>query len=857
MTEELHASAAPPSREPSHVTTPNEDAASATTPIARLIAQRGQEVEPVTPPPPPPLFTDFAKSYKKPGTLLVLMGVVLPALSLGLEAIGHLCAGAFFDPLPTGWHVLLVGSVPLASALLAYELRQDDFEYRWYLGLANGAAIGVAAFYTVLFLPLLPLAFFALIFLGLGLLPMTPLLALIATVAYARHLRQRVRAEAALLDAPRPRLRGLAWGVSLALLALVVAELPTTVARVGLHMAASDDLQTSLRGIRWLRARGSEAALLRACYWRAAEPTDLVGFVYNLIYPVTTEQARGIYYRVTGQPFDAAAAPRSVTAGLDDVVIKNNLDQTGELVSRPAQGLALANSRMDGSLDADAALGYLEWTMVFSNAAGWQQEAVSQIVLPPGGVVSRLTLWVNGEEREAAFAERARVQAAYDAVVRTRRDPVLVTSSGVDRVSVRCFPVPPNGEMKIRLGITAPLHLESGERAWLRLPRFLERNFEVAAKVEHAVWVEAKRPVAASLATLQPENPRAELYAVRGGLPHVELAKHNPAISAQRTTGVTQVWTPDPTNQAESISQTFATKEHTTARRVVMVIDGSRGMREFAPALAEALTKLPEQAEFAVLIAADEVTELASLQPASADSTSTTAARLKQFAFQGGHDNLPALVRAWEIAAQRPEGLIVWLHEPQPIAPRGVEELRQRWERRPGQPVLLDLQTRNGANLIAEKLDGISAVATVLRLGTPAQDLERLFANWRVGAEQITTSRTKILRRAQNNQANAKETSAHLARLWAHDEVIKLLSIGEHGAAERATKLAASYQLVTPVTGAVVLETKEQYERAGLQPVERSTVPTIPEPEEWLLLIVVALILTWTLYRRRPVWKAS
>ncbi len=59
---------------------------------------------------------------------------------------------------------------------------------------------------------------------------------------------------------------------------------------------------------------------------------------------------------------------------------------------------------------------------------------------------------------------------------------------------------------------------------------------------------------------------------------------------------------------------------------------------------------------------------------------------------------------------------------------------------------------------------------------------------------------------------------------------------------DEAIQLAANYQLVTPVSGAVVLETAQQYKDEGLEPVNTSTVPTIPEPETWALIIIVALI---------------
>jgi hypothetical protein len=82
---------------------------------------------------------------------------------------------------------------------------------------------------------------------------------------------------------------------------------------------------------------------------------------------------------------------------------------------------------------------------------------------------------------------------------------------------------------------------------------------------------------------------------------------------------------------------------------------------------------------------------------------------LQQLVFQGGADNVPALVRGWDVAAQRPGSVIVWIHAPQPVLLSHPLPLRQRWERRPQHPQLYELQTHNGPNLLTEQLDGLSA----------------------------------------------------------------------------------------------------------------------------------------------------
>jgi hypothetical protein len=53
-----------------------------------------------------------------------------------------------------------------------------------------------------------------------------------------------------------------------------------------------------------------------------------------------------------------------------------------------------------------------------------------------------------------------------------------------------------------------------------------------------------------------------------------------------------------------------------------------------------------------------------------------------------------------------------------------------------------------------------------------------------------------------------------------------------------ASAFAAKYQLVTAVSGAVVLETEQQYADAGLQAVDPSSVPTsaVPEPGSMIAL---------------------
>jgi hypothetical protein len=811
--------------------------------VRRLLARIGAPAaEPaattptVSPPPPPP--TTLAPPPKV-GVLLLLAGVVLPIVTLVIELATGMCAGAFFDPMPSLWHGLLVALVPLGNWLVWEAVRHDKIPWRPWLGWVSGAAIGVAFFYALLFLPLLLPGLFALIFLGWGLLPWSPMLALISAVVLRQRLKQM---------APGTSLPGLWRGLGLAGLALALIQAPGIITRVGLNQAAGESTTAQRQAIRWLRVLGSEDQLLRACYGqtRGAAQFDLLGWIFVGGEQVSPEKAREVYFRVAGRPFNSVPAPtvrtaRGAFADLNEWTW--DADHGGDQVGGRLKGLGLNSSRQDTLLEPDAATSYTEWTLEFRNDSTQDREARAQILLPPGGVVSRLTLWVNGEEREAAFAGRSQTREAYQKIaVQQRRDPVLVTTCGPDRVLMQCFPVPRGGGlMKVRLGITAPLVVDRADEGRLRLPLLLERNFSLREGVRHAVWAEAPTALTAATTQLVAEVSRPGFVALRGQLDNAELVSHRALLRVARDPAKRFSWVRDVRGpDGQFIRQELREEVVIPPTQVIFVVDGSRDMAAHMPALVQALGSWRAAIPVQLVWAADDVLTI----PNSPNEL--FAAKLLRLRPRGGQDNVPALERAWNLAVQTPGSVILWVHGPQPMLLSPLDALLQAGERTAQPPKLYELQTEPGPDRILEKLDGQRFVRPVVRQDTVATDLTNLVNSWTAGGRQWRANRERVDSEAAARADNAGETSLHLARLWAAEEIRRLQSKRDHDA---AVKLAGLYQVVTPVSGAVVLENQQQYAQTGLTPVDAQSVPAIPEPGAIRLMLLGWL--AWLTLRRR------
>jgi hypothetical protein len=783
-----------------------------------------------------------ARRVHTPGIPSLIFGVAFPAAVGLIELMSRMCATTFFDPMPTFWHVLAVGGVPASNLLIWHHLHERTTWSPTWLAFANGGAIAIAAFYALLFLPLMPLALVAIPF-GIGLLPFAPFVSLAAALL----LRRDFRARHADRRSGGPLLAGLATGIAL----LLGLDVQSAATRIGIEWAASSVPTQRERGLTLLRTIGDDDLLLRLCYDTAGRPTGLLSALVLLgeaawLNPVQREiaqspaEVREIYYRVHGVPFNAKPAPfengkwsRFADFQVDD-------DHGGSQVGGRLKGLSLASSRLDGRITGDDAVAYLEWTFEFRNSEFVDREVRLQLALPPGGIVSRATLWVNGEEREAAYGGRNEARAAYQRVaVQQRRDPLLVTTKGADRVLLQAFPVPRNGgTIKLKVGITAPLEIADPAKARLWLPAIVDRNFSFPPTNRHGVWIESTQALSASMPGLASSRPDARLFRISGAIGDGQLSRTRQAITVDRNPAINRLVAR--IGEDEPVVQEVVPAAPQAVSAMMLVIDGSARLAETAAQLIAALDAIRPGVKVGAIVAS-EPTRVVPLAPWSDTQKQAIVRLLRSASFYGGQDNTPALTEAMQLLEAEANATLLWIHGPQPVSFRGsAVGLEQATARLSRLPDVLLYAVEPGPNELLPDTPWAWSARSLPQTGSPRADLSGALARASGQAQSL------VIRRAQGQATDGlAKGSDHIARLWARDRVLDLMRTNQAHNRAAAVALATRYHLVTPVSGAVVLETKQQYDESRLTPVSQATVPTVPEPHEWVLALIACAALLW------------
>ncbi|MEZ0539241.1 XrtN system VIT domain-containing protein [Fibrella arboris] len=497
-------------------------------------------------------------------------------------------------------------------------------------------------------------------------------------------------------------------------------------------------------------------------------------------------------------------------------------------------------------------LSYTEKTIWVQNGAQWgSQEALYTFHLPEGAAVSALSLWVNGREEPARLTTQAKADSAYNQIVGTEsrikeRDPSVVTWQEGNRVTVRVFPVPAKLERQVKIGITSPLRLD-GETLTYQNPWF---DGPAARQANETLKL-----------TIDGDPAALELHGISGSLTNHELVQHDqyqPNWSVQM-------------NAPPLSSEPFR-------------LDGKAyQVSQYVPAM-KAFEPTDIYLDINETWTEADVHKLAAL---------AEKGHVKLWVFRDGLDAVTPANRQplVEALTKQPFSLFP-IHR---IAAPETALLITKGT--PNGPTLTDLDSSLFANRLADKATHLTApirtyslnnelppylkTLTELRvLHTVTGDLnqlEQLLTNHRFEADVAAddqvmlagsgmiirqTSTDSTATAAGQSRQRASLAPDHLLRLFTYNQLMQRVGRNYFDKTyrndERLAAIAQTGHVVSPVSSLVVLETQKEYDRFGIRGdqkgLDNATLHqdgAVPEPHEWALMLLAAMLVGWFYLRPR------
>jgi len=771
--------------------------------------------------------------------------IIIPSAALITELSMHASRGIFFDPIPKWINIVLIAIVPITFLKLYFfhlKYKENDPNNANFLKVNKfllGFIFPIILYYVILFIPVTPIALIGCIFL-LGFLPLAPLFCLIGWVFSLNRLKNIDNTLQVITKKWLPY--GLAGGMT----CLIAVESPSYLAQNAIADATSEDVATKQKGIKNIRFYGGEDTLLYLCYHgegrgigNGSTSSTAAHWVYRFLKQkeITVDEARSLYYQVTGNPFNSMK-PNESMGGRDDFLFDEftwDADHGGDDVAGRTKGLSLHSSRMDLHIDDVSKLGYAEWIIEFKNMNPLAKEARMQIALPHQGFVSKLSLWVHGEERPASFSTVNKVKAAYQEIaVAQRQDPVLVNVSGKDRVMLQCFPVPANGGiMKMKVGITFPLMHTAKDSGNVYFPYIAERNFSIFEELKHEIYAQSDLKIKAYGANHESNQKFSTLqYSLRNQL--LKTERLNWIDTTPKNNEI--VYTIDKFHKGSDKYLKRSLKNgnqihDTETRKVMIVVDSSKSMEKWKSMISKIFEH--KNITYELYVTGNHEQPLRHC---------TSLAEFQDIDFVGGVDNIHGLRKALSLAKENSSTAtsILWIHGSQPIKFPSINGLEQDLERSLTKIPIYNVSLEEGANHILQTFKRSPHFHGEHRVSNEAeliQSLNRVHHSKSQYQSKYTWSRTNI------EPTDMNETWDNLAQSWAYEIAAQNLENSK----TRANNIPAQYEIVSVSSGAIVLETDQQYIDTGLDIPNAeisSSIPVVPEPSTTLTVLIGLMALT-------------
>lgn len=725
------------------------------------------------------------------GVAVMGAGVILPALFLALfGAVCHERISMLLikHPIETLVEIALALAIPLGNFSVWSAICRGDMRFAMRRGVQNGVALGSSLLFVVISIAAICMGRVNIYFLH-ELHSFAQGFAVIAGIFFlsmgaAGYLAYRLRAMREFKSAKVRTIVYSCVGVVVALLGFVGAEAKSVYMRVAEHMAFAGNLrQEQLDGMKMLRALNAEQDMRLEC----ADPRT-VGLP-GLFIPINTSTQQQLYFAAFGKPFrDDRSADLS---GFSDDYLRRHV------VGAMTPELSLVRSGMDGTVNPDSLSSTLSWTFVFKNTAYDDKEARAEFALPPGAVISNVTVWQEGQPVNAVFTPSGKAPSSESFTAVGHNTPAVVSDLGRGRTLLHCYPVKAQDELKVRITMVFPLKLDKVDEATLALPRFIDTNFAVNG--EHQIRLRSPERLSLKLGGLKESLSPTREHVLVGSMKNEELAGPGISVTASRSSGLGAIAVADPHHVGRFLMETIQAKPVKIPNHLIVVLDGSQSVKNDLGKIKAGLAKLPGTMTSSLIIASDMSPSQQELQPLASGLS-----KVSERDFDGGQDNLQAVVKAASTAGETKNGAVLWIHGAQPTLNKELYVMAPYIQT----PTFYELALDNGVtdgNEFFKNHREIGPFLPVPRNGSIDNDLSRFVSRWQPDgveyvvklAEQNVAPSTKLDARFASGQQ-----AAELTILKAKEESQALIAHGDFSA---ATAIAVAHRLVSPVSSAVVL----------------------------------------------------
>lgn len=273
-------------------------------------------------------------------------------------------------------------------------------------------------------------------------------------------------------------------------------------------------------------------------------------------------------------------------------------------------------------------------------------------------------------------------------------------------------------------------------------------------------------------------------------------------VMNQRNKAIKKIQMKERMKEPRFVAQSIHEVTSKAPNRVVVVLDGSQAVKSRLPEIKKALQSIPQTVPVSIMVASQEDELLAKPTPLS-----QALSELDKVQFQGGQNNLKAVVRAAEVAGQAKGGVVLWIHGAQPALFPNIYIMSPFASK----PSFFEVSLDSGETDTLEYFKNhseISGFFPVLAGHNLTGNLRDFFLKWQPGRRDFQSQYNSINALAKtSNQTQIQMLSGReereLVLLNAGKTIESLIKQKRY---DRAAILALQYKIVTPVSCAVILD---------------------------------------------------